>query len=270
MYECFPHKQLEINYRPGVNKKSSDVKALEEVLIGDCYGMVPQCRVERGECWLDLGANIGAFGLLCVSRGAIARCFEPDQECYKLLKVNLEENNVRPGAAGCDLYNYAITASPTDLLTFYTREQHNPDNHWRGTVCEPVGEEAGLSEAPVKVINLHAKELMGWVCHGIKMDIEGSEGPIIDKWLLPFCSKLVLEYHTSRDPSVSNLARRLELLKSKFNHVVYPQSYDSAIAQGMTEYQPMFDELIFCWDPKETIVQRQERLDRERAIKHPA
>ncbi len=83
------------------------------------------------------------------------------------------------------------------------------------------------------------------------MDIEGSEGALIDEWLLPRCNKLCMEYHTSRDSSVEKLRRRLEILKRRFETVAYPPEYDRIISRGRndsyeSDHLTFFDRMIFC------------------------
>ena len=87
------------------------------------------------------------------------------------------------------------------------------------------------------------------------MDIEGSEGELIDQWLLPKTEKLCMEYHSSRDKSIENLKRRLGILKDKFKIVDYPPEFDRIISQGgNTSYEgsqlTYFDRMIFCKEPR--------------------
>lgn len=226
-----------INYRPSgtPGRLGSDMDSINEVLVGECY-KCPGFAVEQGEHWLDLGANIGAFALYCQDKGGTTVCYEPDLENFQLLKMNCPD-------AFC--VNKAVTSSKELLLKFYGSKK--PDNHWRNTQF-PTDEYQEVGSFS----NLWAGELVKNKFSGVKMDIEGSEGPIIDGWLLPRCDKLCLEYHTSRDPNIDNLFRRLIILKSKFKQVVYPADFDKAIVnrtQLNGLYQPKFDSLIFCWSP---------------------
>lgn len=221
-------------YRPNVNgEESTDRESIREVVTEKCY-TTPGFDVMPGEKWLDLGANIGAFALYCRLRGATAVCYEPDPECFKILLMN---------AVGCECVQAAVSATTFPDVSF--RVSPKPHNHWRGTLLPAQGyQEQGT------VPNNWAGNLVGEFFDGVKMDIEGSEGPILDQWLLPRCQKLVLEYHTSREPNVYNLERRLKRIKNKFHNVVYPASYDSAIRCKLDTYQPRFDETIFAWGPK--------------------
>lgn len=226
---------IQAHYRPGLNERSSDEDALDEVLVKKVYRRSrSKFDVFPKERWLDLGANIGSFALYCKQRGAEAYCYEPDPECFRILKMN---------ASGFVCHNVAVTSFKESNLRFYTSP--NPDNFYRGTVV-PVDR----YESTPPVHNLWAGHLICQKFDGIKMDIEGSEGPLIDDWLIPRCEKLVMEYHTSRDSSVANLERRLQILKAHFHNVHYPKAYTDAIVSGAEHYKPRFDQLIFCWGAK--------------------
>ena len=93
--------------------------------------------------------------------------------------------------------------------------------------------------------NLDAACLVGRSFDGVKMDIEGSEGGLLDGELLPECRKLVLEYHLSRDPSIEHLKRRLDVLHRRFRTVRYPAELDRLIAAGGVA-KTFYDRFIHC------------------------
>ncbi len=226
-------------YRAGAGEPSSDEQAMAEVLEKKAYRKIRAgFDVEPGERWLDLGANIGAFAAYCRSRdaGQIV-CFEPEPENFKILAKN--------AGLKAQLFNMAVTGQKAETVTF--RKSANPQNHYRGTTF-PV---QGYVDLP-PVRNLWAgklREMYPEGFDGCKIDIEGSEGMILDEWLLPKTRKLVLEYHTSRDPLVNHLQFRLNQLRRHFKYVKYPKAYDDAIAGESGTYRPRFDQLIFAWEP---------------------
>lgn len=235
-------EHLVITYRAGVGEPSSDEQAIDEVLRRHSYRRVrDQFDVMPGETWLDLGANIGAFAFYCRLRGAKAVCFEPEPACFRLLERNTK-------GAGFRLFMQAVTASKETLLAF--SKSKNPQNNYRGTVCQVD------SYIPCEpVANFYAGDLekvsaqrWGQKFDGIKMDIEGAEGPILDQWLLPRCTKLVLEYHHSRDKSVEALAKRLHSIRQHFKFVKVPKAYNDVVVK--TAAWPRYDQLIFAWEPR--------------------
>lgn len=217
-------------------ESSSDEESIAEVVTNRCYAMPPDFDVEQGEQWLDLGANIGAFAVYCGLRGATVDCYEPDATNFRIMARNLPSNS--------RAVNAALSNRREPTLRMFGSP--NPLNHWRCTLSSdvptryiPLGE----------VANVHASILTDQKYDGVKMDIEGSEGGLIDEWLLPACRKLVFEYHTSRDCSVANLGRRLSILKNKFVHVRYPDAVDVAL-DTLQFYRPDQDFLVFCWEPR--------------------
>lgn len=188
--------------------------------------------VKRGEVWLDLGANIGAFAEYCrLQKAKHVISYEPDRSCYTLL----EETTVY------ECHQKCVTGFSHRFISFY--QHSNTDNFSRGSIHELRNH-----RSKTKVLNVNIADLCDQKFDGIKMDIEGSEFSILDSGKLPKCSKLVLEYHTSRDSSVSNLRRRLSFLQKVFKHVKYPPEYDRVFKSGVTEFKSFFDRLIFCWN----------------------
>jgi len=221
-----PYKGRNVHMRPG----TSDVNVVLEVLSQRCYAR-PRVGfdVMPGERWLDLGANVGAFGVYCLTRGATAVCYEPEPECFKLLQLNCPE---------LELHNAAVTTQDVPSLRLFLGRDR--DNHSRGSV---IGYGVGRT---VKVKNVHAKELMGQEYDGVKIDIEGGEFGMLDLGMIPKCRKLVMEYHTSRDNDCVALKRRLDYLRARFRCVLVRDEMREMEKQG-GEAKTYFDRPVFCW-----------------------
>ena len=206
-----------LTYREGKHpivyrQNTTDLNVLKEVLEKKGYSR-PKLKfdVEPGEHWLDLGANIGAFSLYCVEKKAGFHAFEPDISNFKILMQNVGWAARTIGSASI-IERKAVTVTEGPTITFWKDKSHS-----RRSCYYNKNKRKGY-----QVSNLPARSLVGLRMYdGVKMDIEGSEGPIIDCRFLPKCKKLVLEYHTSVDPSVENLARRIRILQDMFDHVHY-------------------------------------------------
>lgn len=224
------YNSLPIRYRVG----TTDENIIKEVLETRCYRRPTYgFDVEHGELWLDLGANIGAFAVYCIAKGAKVTCFEPDPACFALLEKN--------AAKAVNCYNSAVTASREERIPFNV--SRTKANHARGSVLS-----AGGLKPSGTVANTHLGDWAdGMAWDGIKIDIEGAEFGIIDGDLLPDCNKLVLEYHTSRDRSAKNLGKRLNKLRERFDHVAYPAELDRLVKAGGSA-RTFFDRSIFCWN----------------------
>jgi hypothetical protein len=219
---------LAVHYRPG----TSDERVLEEVVAKATYRRVRMgFDVYPGETWLDLGANIGAFALYCKLRGATAVCYEPDPDCFDLLARNVP---------AFEKHAVAITVQVAPTIAFWRGRA--PADHYRATAYPTPG----LPRHPSgELPNRHGAFLTGLTFDGVKMDVEGAEGGLLDAGFIPSCRKLCLEYHLSRDPSMANLQRRLEWLRRRFRNVAYPAELDRLVAAGGSA-KTFFDRLIHC------------------------
>lgn len=228
-----------------LRENTSDRRVFNEVNVKKCYRKQSiGFDVKPGEVWLDLGANFGAFAHYCHERGARAICYEAHPANFEALTANLEGT---PSTA----IHAAVTASRSEVVSLF--ESHLKDLS-RPTVL-PANRFTNAGTVP----NLYWGELPKEV-DGIKMDIEGAEAAILDEHRPFFCSKLVLEYHSSRDPNVGNFRRRLSHLKRHFSVVSYPPEFDRILSSGLDRFEkivmekgkprtvqyPMADRLIFC------------------------
>lgn len=221
-------KGIQAYYRP----RTSDINVLDEVITKAIYRRAGiGFDVLPGERWLDLGAHIGAFALYCRLKGATAECYEPDRENFEILRIN---------APDFMKYKLAITAQHEKHIPFWIGRGWG--DHSRGTAYPT----SGLRKHPDgEIKNAYGDFLTALSFDGVKMDIEGSEAGLLDNGFIPDCTKLCMEYHTSRDPSMENLKRRLDFLRSRFRVVQYPPEYDRIIAQGGS-IKTFFDRMVYC------------------------
>ena len=221
------------HYRPD----TSDERVLREVLFTSPYRRKRLgFEVEAGEKWLDLGANIGAFVIYCRWRGAtVVEAYEPDLSCFTILRQNTTSETA--------CYCVAVTASREPSIPFWRSK--TPTDHHRATAF-------GMKRAQMAGMfaNFHGEFLLKRSYDGVKMDIEGSECGLLDAGYIPQCEKLVLEYHTWRDPSTENLHRRIDFLRSKFKVVHYPPEYDRMLQSGYKETTTYYDRTIYCMGRK--------------------
>lgn len=217
---------------------TSDDRVMDEVISKRTYRRQRVgFDVENGEHWLDLGANVGAFALYCELRNATAECFEPEPQCFDILQVNAKLLD------GFTLHNKAVTTQDGAQVSFYVSGREG--EHYYGNTIRP---RRGFREIDT-VNNLNIAKLSRKRYDGIKMDIEGGEGPLIDSGLLPRARKLCMEYHTSADRSVANFHRRMKLLRSLYEFVQYPKEFDTAKQRGDKEIKTFFDRTIYAWNP---------------------
>lgn len=234
VYDTVEVAGLTLSHRPG----TTDIRVIHEVITNRCYRRAKVgFDVEAGEKWLDLGANIGAFAAYAHSRGARCESFEPEPGCFAVLKVNRQP--------GCNIFRAAVTSHDGPTIPFFAQK----DKARQATASTLSHRSRNRMEAVGEVANVCAADLPRYY-NGVKMDIEGAEHDIIDRGMIPACDKLVLEYHSTVDRSVANMARRVEVLRSLFDNVYLEPEMERAIASGALEYRPFFDRQIFAWGRK--------------------
>lgn len=188
--------------RPG----TSDIKAIREVVEKNSYqkkGM----KIEPEDEWLDLGANIGAFSVMAAYLGARVIAYEPDPDSFELLKKNLKLNGMEKKVQA---YNVAVTGDNQKSAWFSVSERNR--NYWRNSL---VKQWAGSRMIRVDCVNFD-KVYRSSLC--VKMDIEGSEMAILEKFPAP-CRKLIFEWSFDIDPSIPRLKAVLVELKKLFPEV---------------------------------------------------
>jgi FkbM family methyltransferase len=129
-----------------------------------------RARLREGDVYLDIGANIGYFSLLasrCVGDSGKVIAVEADPDTFGALQTNLQLNNCRNVAAT----NVAATAIAC-RVSINRRDLHNPG----ANTIELQNGEGGIEGLPFR--DIVGRDL-GRV-RFIKIDIEGSEGPILD------------------------------------------------------------------------------------------
>lgn len=213
-------------------KDTSDRRVIQEVVYNRTYRKkMIGFDVEPGEHWLDLGANIGAFGIYCRLHNATAHCFEPEPDCFEILKRNCPNFK-------CE--RSLVTTNQGRVLELWV--SNKKDVYHRGTI---MGYNRSMKKEPLLVPNKFIGSLKQHY-DGIKMDIEGSELSMLDNLdLLPSCDKMCLEYHFSRDQSMDNLKRRLDALRERFPIMHYVAEVHRMLAAGGNQ-KSFWDRLIWC------------------------
>jgi len=227
--------EIEMEYRPG----TTDENALKEVTERRCYRRkTADFDVERGEHWLDLGANIGSFAAYVFLNGGTASCYEPDSENFEMLKRNVGT------LSGFKLYHSAVTNIKKTKLRFFKGKK--PTDHYRGTIIPNT-----TSHPENMLPNMHVNSMWRLKFDGIKMDIEGSEFGILDDHLISrkakyklWAPKLVIEYHFSKNRELIHFRRRMDYLRSIYSQVIYAPGLDRGYPGDI--FPGFFDRLVWC------------------------
>ena len=198
-----------------VRPNSSDIKSINEVVGKRSYEK-QGISLNAGDSWIDLGANIGAFTVLAASKGCKVIAYEPDPVSWRMTKENLKVNGLE-----AEVINAAITTITNDNVSFYVNSARK--NYWRNSL---VKQWRGGKTIKVKTLNF--KDCLYTGAH-IKMDIEGSEFPILENLDFSKVGNLVFEWSFDVDASIPRFRQVIERLRAEYGTVSYPkfnETYD--------------------------------------------
>jgi FkbM family methyltransferase len=163
---------------------------------------------EYGECWADIGANIGAFTLRNAMNGIKSISFEPDPGNFNVLI----QNAINPDLC----YNRAVVSKAEGQVQLYVSK----NSPWNNTIFRPVRGRTCINVDTISFIDATAG------CDCVKMDIEGGEFDIIDNCDLSGFKKIIIAYHINYDHSRFNFLARIEKLEKYYtvNHSTIPDA----------------------------------------------
>lgn len=123
-----------------------------------------------GKAFIDVGANMGYYGLLACSMGCPTYFFEPQPKLYDLIRASVQLNNFQA--------NISATAAgaETSVETFTVPKHHGMLATYAYDVRSPDYENAAYTHYPVQVEPLD--RLVGWqdgMPLLVKLDVEGAE-----------------------------------------------------------------------------------------------
>ena len=147
-------------------ERPTDISSFYQVFVEKSYPFL-MSKINKGDIVIDAGANIGMFSIMAsilVGKTGKVIAIEPDPENLKILKRNLELNNI----SNIIIVDKALYSKSGERLNFYQdgvmsrillSDNSEPGNH--------IEVETITLDDIISNINLHPKVL--------KMDIEGAE-----------------------------------------------------------------------------------------------
>ena len=192
------HKGIKFLVREG----TSDEKTFNEVVVNDTY-QKKDFKIKKGEHWIDLGGNVGAFAVLALSKGATVDIYEPDPFSCKMIEKNLKVNDY-----DANIYQKAVVANDKNKMTMYVG---NNMNVWRNSLYKNWGNEKFTIDC-VHYENVITKDSI------VKMDIEGAEMAILES-MQEFPKKMVYEWSFDIDPSLTRYRDILKKMKKRYKSI---------------------------------------------------
>lgn len=200
-YERIEAEGLIFDCRPN----TSDEKSVREVISRKGYAR-RDFRPADGEKWLDIGCNIGAFAVWAASFGATVNAYEPDPENAELARHNIQINGLSRYAT---VHEIALTADDKiGAANFYRNTARG--NLWRNSLYKEWrgGETITVPTHPID--ELWTKEVH------IKLDAEGVEMPILERYAATPVKRLVFEWSFDIDPSITRYNAVIDTLSKHY------------------------------------------------------
>jgi FkbM family methyltransferase len=223
--ERLEHGALKFAHRVG----TSDEKTFDEVIVRNVYEK-RYFKIQKGEHWIDLGGNAGAFALNALSKGASkVDIYEPDPFNCKMIERNLKLNNFDANINQC-----AVVANDLKKMTMYVG---NNMQVWRNSLYKDWGNQKFT--VPCK----HFSEVIT-ADKCMKMDIEGAEMPILEAMDI-FPKKMVFEWSFDIDESLTRYRKIVKKMEQKYPTVKAPSYKDDYVTWQKSWFPACAN--VFCF-----------------------
>lgn len=180
-------------------ENTSDFKTFKEVIGENTYETKGN-TIQKGEFWYDCGGNVGAFSLLALSKGADVEIFEPDPFNCEMIEKNLKLNGWR-----AKINQVALVHDGRKQARLFIGKDNN---FWRNSIVKNKKSKSTI--VPCLNFDEATKDA---AC--VKMDIEGSEMPIIENTKRKF-KKLIFEWSFDIDNDLERYWAALDKLSSQY------------------------------------------------------
>lgn len=121
---------LIINYR----ENSADELVLEHSFEKDIFlSSIPYYKIRDNQIIIDVGAHIGTFSLFLSNKNKSIKTFsfEPSEETYDLMKLNISDNNLEEVIIPL---RYALFDEDSETKLFHDEESGN----WGHSIVNPL------------------------------------------------------------------------------------------------------------------------------------
>jgi FkbM family methyltransferase len=210
-------------------KGTSDEKTFKEVIVKNTYEK-KYFQIKKGEHWIDLGGNVGAFALKALSKGATVDIYEPDPFNCKMIEKNLKINNFN-----ANIHQVAVVANNQKTMTMYVG---NNMQVWRNSLYKNWGNQK------FKIDCIHHSEVIK-ANSNMKMDIEGAEMPILEG-LSDYPTRMVFEWSFDIDPCLERYRRIVKGLHQIYGKVHAPSYSDDYVIWPASWFPPCAN--VYCYD----------------------
>lgn len=208
---------------------TSDEKTFDEVLVRNVYEK-QYFKIKQGEHWIDLGANVGAFTLNALSKGATVDLYEPDPFNCKMIEKNLRLNDF-----DANIHQKAVVANDSKKMTMYVG---NNLQVWRNSLYKDWGNQKFTVEC------IHFSEVFKNETDCCKMDIEGAEMDILEG-MDKFPSKMVFEWSFDIDDSITRYRELVKKMNDRYDYVKSPKYNEGFVVWQKSWFPPCAN--VYCY-----------------------
>jgi FkbM family methyltransferase len=213
-----------------VREGFSDKKTFDEVILRNTYEK-RYFKIKKGEHWIDLGGNVGAFAVDAISKGATVDIYEPDPFNCQMIEKNLKINNF-----DANIIQKAVVANDSKKMTMYVG---NKMQVWRNSLYKNWGNQ----KFSVDCVNFSEVFINKSDC--CKMDIEGAEMDILEAMdLMP--DKMVFEWSFDIDESLTRYRNIVKKMNTKYKTVKAP-NYSEAFVTWQKSWFPACAN-VYCYE----------------------
>lgn len=194
-----------------VRPDTSDIKAVGEVFKNNSYQR-KQFKIEPGEKWLDMGANIGAFSVFAAHVGCEVVSFEAESLNAEATVKNLTLNGFRPQVHQCAIVPDSYVGN---TISFFVLSR--PMALRRHSIVQPKKDFVRV-EVPALRWSDALRQNPGFDC--VKLNIEGVEVDIMrEAPQFDGVRKMVFEWSFDKDPEIATCVAMLAKLRRYFRYV---------------------------------------------------
>ena len=173
--------------------------------------------IEPGECWLDIGANIGVWTVYALKHGARVVAVEPSKSNIELARENVARNGGNKRVKFIRKAVVSKSSGRTDLYVAPRSERKNTTNPDLKMDLNRYTKTAVPAISYTKLFKQYPR------CRNVKINTFGSETDIIRPNYLKHIKKLILSYNFKSNQSIPDYRRAVKLIKKHFPFVSAPK-----------------------------------------------
>lgn len=208
-----------------------NIKQLSQIYHEIFIEKIYSCQLGNNPTIIDAGANIGLSTIFFKIKFPDAKiiAFEPHPDTFKLLKLNIEKNEIK----NVEIHNVALSGKE-ETIKFFSSSDMPLADIGMSTIKQHV-EYFHLKKGNTIEINVPSKKLSTFIEDKVdllKLDIEGSECEVISELdvLLSKINNIIMEYHYHYTYSNNPLSKIIQnLIENSHIYKIFPTTFSKKL-----------------------------------------